>query len=257
MFFILSKVLSFVIKPAVWLVVLLIVAVFTKRPVRRKRCLVATLVLFLFFSNHLIFNLVAHAYEPAPVGMADLEEPYDIGILLGGYTYTFVNSATDRHTFNYEANRVTETLELYRTGRIRKILITGGSGRILGPEQNEATMIERFLLRMEVPRSDLILEPNSRNTHENALFTEEIVRTQHPGARCLLITSAIHMPRAHACFRAVDLPVVPFPAAHRQEKIRFAPESWLIPDARGLYHWEMLIKEWVGYGVYYLRGYAR
>lgn len=257
MFFVLSKVLSFLIKPSVWLVALLVVAIFTKHPRRRKRCLVATLVLFLLFSNHLLFNLVMHAYEEPPVPFAAIEEPYDIGILLGGYTYTFVPTSDDRHTFNYEATRLTETLELYQTGRIEKILLTGGSGRVLGEAKNEAEMMVRFLTRMKIPREDIIVEKESRNTRENAVFSKAIIEERYPGARCLLITSSWHMPRAEACFRAVDLPVDPFPTGHRQEAYRFAPESWLIPDARGLFHWEFLIKEWVGYAVYYSSGYAR
>lgn len=257
MFFILSKVLFFLIKPSVWILALLVYAIFGKRPARKQNALIAATVLFLFFSNHFIYNLIINGYEPPVVEMNDLDGVYDIGILLGGYSYFFPVQTEDRHTFNHSAGRLTETLELYHTGKIKKILLSGGSGRILTQERSEALEVAELLQRWNVPPKDILIEPDSRNTRENALFSKQFIEENHPGARCLLITSAWHLPRAAACFRAVDMEVTPFPVDHRSERIRAHPESWLLPDARGLDHWEKLIKEWIGYGVYWVRGYAR
>ena len=257
MFFVLSKLLSFLIKPSVWIIVLMLYALFGKQRVRKRKALVAATILFLFFSNHFIYNLIINAYEPDVVPMSSIEQPYDIGILLGGYSYFFSVQANDRQAFNTSANRLTETLELYKAGKIKKILLSGGSGRVFTQEVSEALRVEDFLQRIGVPITDLIIEAESRNTYENALFSKRIIEARYPEARCLLLTSAWHMPRAAACFRAVDLPVTPFPVDFQSEQIRWHPESWLLPDSRGLHHWEKLIKEWVGFAVYRLRGYAR
>jgi uncharacterized SAM-binding protein YcdF (DUF218 family) len=50
------------------------------------------------------------------------------------------------------------------------------------------------------------LEPRSRNTGENSVFTKELVKPT-PGERWLLVTSAQYMPRAVGCFRKVGFPV--------------------------------------------------
>ena len=255
MFFVLSKLLAFLIKPSVWVLALLLYALFGRRA-HRRRALVAATGLFLFFSNHFLYNLIIRTYEPEVVTLDELDGTYDIGILLGGYSYFFPVQSGDRYAFNHSANRLTETLELYHTGRIRKILLSGGSGRILTQERSEALEVAELLKRWRVPARDILIEPDSRNTRENAVYSQQLVAETQPGARCLLITSAWHMPRAAACFRAVGMPVTPFPVDYRSERIRAHPESWLLPDARGFDHWEKLIKEWVGYGVYWLRGYA-
>jgi 4-hydroxybenzoate polyprenyltransferase len=57
MFFILSKILVFLIRPLTWLWALLAYALLTRKPRRRHRCLWASLILVLFFTNRPIFNL--------------------------------------------------------------------------------------------------------------------------------------------------------------------------------------------------------
>jgi uncharacterized SAM-binding protein YcdF (DUF218 family) len=57
----------------------------------------------------------------------------------------------------------------------------------------------------------LILEPRSRNTYENILFTKALVKP-NPGQVWLLVTSAIHMPRALGVARKQDWVMVPWPS---------------------------------------------
>ena len=256
MFFALSKILFFLIQPINWVIGCLIGAVWTKRPVRRKRLVWAALLLALFFSNHFLVNLAYRAYEPAPVAIGSIERPYDVGIVLGGYSYTHIDTPQDRHHFNGAASRLTQAVELYKTGKIKQILVSGGSGNLLGPEFSEAQEIVRFLARVGVPHEAILVDAKSRNTRENALFTAELLADRPQQTRYLLITSAFHLPRAAACYRAVGLSFDTFPVHHVGERVRFVPSSILIPDRLGFQRWETLIKEWVGYAVYRLRGWT-
>src|SRR5262249_43177615 len=107
-----------------------------------------------------------------------------------------------------------------------------------------------------VPPDLIIVEGNSRNTHENAINTAAIWRERHFHSG-LLVTSATHMPRALASFRKADLDVVPWPADFRGHSYPLVATVFdLLPDAGALEKTTSAIKEWVGLAVYRLRGWA-
>ena len=210
-------------------------------------------ILLLFFSNHFIFNLVINVWEIEVKPVANLET-YDIGIVLGGYS-NFEIYPRDRYNFSKRANRLTQSIELYKKGVFKKMLLTGGSGSLLLNERSEATEVEEYLLTMGVKKEDIILEPDSRNTHENAVFTKRILDKDYPSAKCLLITSAFHMRRSRACYKKEKVTFTAFSTDVIAERTRFTPNTIIFPNRDGFWRWEMLIKEWVGCVMYWLRGY--
>ncbi|RFP63741.1 YdcF family protein [Hymenobacter lapidiphilus] len=115
----------------------------------------------------------------------------------------------------------------------------------------------RILLRLAgVPRQDILLETRSRNTHENALYTKELL-AQHPEIkRTVLITSAFHMRRAEGCFAKVGLQPALFPAGYYSIDRRYTPASLLLPAEEPLRLWGVLLHEMAGYLVYKLLGYS-
>jgi len=210
-------------------------------------------IMVIFFSNHFIFNLVIKAWESDVKPVASLET-YDIGIVLGGYS-NFEIYPRDRYNFSKRANRLTQALELYHKGVFKKMLLTGGSGSILLDERSEADEVESYLLLMGVKKEDIILEPDSRNTHENALFTKNILDKDYPNAKCLLITSGFHMRRSRACYKKEGVEFTAFSTDVIGERIRVTPNTIIWPNRDGFWRWETLIKEWVGCVFYWLRGY--
>lgn len=257
MFFILSKILYYLfVKPLNWIAVSLLYAVFGKKEKWKKRALFFGVGLLLFFSNHFIFNLVIRQWEPTTITLDQIDQPYEVGIVLGGYSNFFIEPNHDRYNFSERGNRFSNALELYRTGKVKKLIFTGGSGKLLDDEPSEAAELPTYLARIGIPEADYIIEPNSRNTRENAVFTKEILDKQFPNASYLLITSAFHMRRSEAIFDKLTIKTTPFAVDYIGEKIRFVPESFLIPDRNGFYHWDILIREWVGYLGYWVRGYV-
>jgi len=257
MFLIFSKLLYFIIQPINWMVLPLVYAVLGKNKKWKRRCLITSCVLGLFFSNHFIFNQCIKLWEVKTQKINEIETTYDIGILLGGYSNFFVEPGSDRLNFNERGGRISQAVELYREGKFKKFLLTGGSGFIIfGAEQSEAIIAREYLMRLGVPDSDIILEPESRNTHENATLTKKILDEKYPKASCLLITSAWHMRRSMGCFTKEGIEYTPFSVDHIGEKNRYVPASLFIPNSQNIYRWELLIKEIVGSVAYKLRGYT-
>ncbi|WP_242478980.1 hypothetical protein [Hymenobacter lapidiphilus] len=123
MFFLLSKLLDFLLSPALWIVGLLLVGLLW----RKRQLLWAAAAALLFFTNPFLANEALLAWERPPVTLQQLGTGYDAGILLTGIT-DVQKSPHDRVYLGAGADRLLHTLWLYRAGRIRRIIISGGSG---------------------------------------------------------------------------------------------------------------------------------
>lgn len=254
MFFLLSKLLAYALMPAVWLILLLLAAILAQSPTWRRRWLVAALALTIIGTNSGLANEALLAWELPPVRLRTLA-PHDAGVLLTGITKGS-KSPHDRVYLSEGADRLTHTLWLYRAGRIRQIIISGGSGALGRKDLTEAQELHRLLQLAGVPSRAILLEQRSRNTRENALYTQALLR-QHPDIKSLvLITSAFHQRRALGCFRRVGLSPTAFPADFRTFDRSATPDYWLLPSAEALSTWSLLIHETTGYLTYKLLRYC-
>lgn len=252
MFFILSKLFVFIISPLVWIIALLLYAVFSKYPNRRKKCLVWALCLTLFFTNSFVFDECARMWETPATRFQDLKN-YEAGIVLGGMSvYDF---EMERAQFFRGADRLMQAVELYRRGKIKKIIFTGGSGRILHPEMKEGDYIKRYLLYMGIPEKDFLIESESKNTRENAVFTKALLEKENIKGNFLLITSAFHMNRSSGCFNKAGIETQPYSTDRYAGVRKFELDHLLVPEPSVLYNWTTLIHEIVGYVVYRAIGY--
>lgn len=252
MFFILSKVLDFLLSPLVWIVALLILGLVLKRPVYRKRCLYAGLFLMVFFSNPFLADRAFRAWEGEPVPMSSVGN-YDLGIVLTGVTMN-MDDIPDRVFFSKGADRVLHAVQLYKAGKIKKILISGGSGSVLRKDIPESDKLSKVMLYSGVRDSDIIIENRSRNTRENALFSEQMIDSLGLKGDKLLITSAFHMRRSMGCFENVSVGVEPYKVDFYRGSSDFTLDD-LVPNEHSLYLWNVLIHELAGNIMYYLMGF--
>ena len=255
MFFILSKILFFLIQPINWVIGLMIFSLLSKKKERKRKALVAAVILYLFFTNHFIFNQVAKLWEVKTITADEIVRPYKVGILLGGYSNGNIIPNQDRHNFSHRGNRFFNAFELYKTGKVEKLLLTGGTGDLFEYQKSEAPMVLEFLKNVGVPDEDIIVEPNSRNTYENAIFSKKLLEEKNIRGNYLLITSAWHMRRSKACFDKAGISYTPFSVDFLTEKDKWTPDNILLPDPNGFSYWEMYIKEWVGLAAYWIKGY--
>ncbi|MBL4593392.1 MAG: hypothetical protein JKX68_06200, partial [Flavobacteriales bacterium] len=86
MFFFLSKILLFLATPIIWVFGLLVWGILTKKPIRKKRLLWATVIVFYFFSNSFITDEFVRFYEERNQTYSELTETYDVAIVLGGFS---------------------------------------------------------------------------------------------------------------------------------------------------------------------------
>ncbi len=253
MFFLISKLLAFVITPLVWIFTLLFFSVFSKNEKRKKKCLIWSLALLLFFSNSFIFDECVRLWEIPATHYEDLKT-YDIGILLGGFVK--YDKKYDRLQFYRSSDRLLQTVELYKRGYIKKIFFTGGSGSVLEPDAKEGTYVKRYLLTLGIPEQDFYIENESNNTHENAVFTKQILDEKNIKGNFLLITSATHMRRSLACFSKIGIATTPYSTDRYAGPRKFDFDFLIIPNVSPLNDWSTLIKEWVGFITYKIAGYA-
>ncbi|OJJ19971.1 hypothetical protein BKI52_15960 [marine bacterium AO1-C] len=256
MFFFLSKTLYYFLMPITWVMAILLWALFTKKSQRKRRLLRMGVFLLWFFSNPLIINQLLLAWEKPPTPLTSIHQTYDVGIVLTGITNS-AKKPQDRVYFARGADRITQALLLYRMGKIKKILITGGS---FDPKQRleraESYWLKKFLIDAKVPAEDIVIETKARNTRENALFSKTILEKQFPRQSYLLITSAFHIRRAMGCFQKAGIQTTPFSVDfYTQDKGLLLPFS-LIPAEVAFNKWYILMHEVVGYIVYKTLGYA-
>lgn len=253
MFFILSKILLFLLDPITWVFLLLLWAIRTKNSVKKKKVLLTTLFVFYFFSNAFITDEFVRAYEERNTTYTDLAETFDVAIVLGGFSdYDY---SQEQVQFHSATDRLMAGIKLYKTGRAKKLMIVSGSGKIMNPEEREALFIKDYLLSIGIPPQDLIIEAKSRNTRENAVNAAKILNEKYKNGKYILVTSSLHMPRAKRCFSKVEIDVTPFSVDHQAGPRKYIFDHLFLPDLDSLRRWKSLTKEWTGFIVYKINGY--
>ena len=255
MFFILSKVLGFFAIPSNLMIGLglLGVLLLPSRLARTGRVLmvVSLIALALFglspFGNALIIPL-EQRFPP----WDDTRGPPDGIVVLGGAISPDVSAARNDVALNEAAERVTAGVALARRYPAARIVYSGGSGALLIREGSEAVAAVRIFESLGIAPERIIAEEQSRNTVENAVFSQLLAMPQ-PGERWLLVTSGYHMPRAMGVFRQAGFPVEAYPVDWRtrgtQDALRPFPTV-----SEGLERSDTALHEWVGLLVYWLTG---
>lgn len=255
-FFLLSKILDFFVTPLAWILLLLSLSfIFRSRPKLQFRLRCAGLLLLLLFTNPWLVTRVLSCWEIPAINAAAIRQPYDVGVVMGG-SMRYYDPAINRVVYSSSVDRLLQALQLYHDGKIRKILLSGGSGFVNYQEWKESGLIARVLLKSGVKEADILLENSSRNTYENALNTAVLLRDGRYGHRFLLITSAFHMRRSQLCFEKAGLKIDPFSADVRSAVHIHTLDRLIQPDADCLVQWDMLLHEWVGILMYKWMGYC-
>jgi len=173
-------------------------------------------------------------------------------VVLGGAITPDVSIARGTTALNEAAERITKTAELAHRYPNAKIIFSGGNASLMFDGGVEAGVAVRQLEALGVTHDRISAEEQSRNTIENAVFSR-LIADPKPGERWLLVTSAYHMPRAIAVFRAAGFAVEAYPVDWRTR----GPIDALRPFdslGDGLRRTDTAVREWVGLLVYRLSG---
>lgn len=262
LFVVLSKVLPLFVFPLSVACMVLFVA--TLAPLRapwRRGLAAGALVLLLAASCTPLSKGLGRSLEWQNLPRADYPLA-DAIVLLGGATRP-ARFPSDRPELDDSGDRIFEAARLYHAGKAPRLHIAGGRldlGANFGPETPD---IEAFLVELGVPAEALVRDNVSRNTYENALVAKRMLEPLGV-KRILLVTSALHMPRAAGLFRHQGFEVIPAPADF--QATAGGPDAPLleedlrslllqaIPQARALEYTTNALREWIGIAVYSVRG---
>lgn len=174
----------------------------------------------------------------------------DVIVIFGGNTQANRANWFEPYQRATAVDRIDLAQALYVAGRAPRILISGSA---LDGKVSEAQMIARLLRQRGIPDSAILLENNSRNTFENARFTDIIMRGQKLKS-ALLVTSALHMPRALGSLQKRGIQVTAAGGAPQIILPHNNPLALWHPHFRSLEASRTIIKEYLGLFGYWVRG---
>ncbi len=120
-----------------------------------------------------------------------------------------------------------------------RLLFSGGQSDIIDRGISVADAAREFYASMGVPPERVLYERAARTTYENAIFSA-LVPGVDKTQPWLLVTSAWHMPRSMALFRAAGWNVTPYP-------VDFCARSdtpWTSYSLRrGALRWQLVLHE--------------
>ena len=110
--------------------------------------------------------------------------------------------------------RVDYAIELYQTGQVGAVILTGGfRDKDPAREQSESALARDYAVQRGVPTQRIWIEQRSTTTLENLREAQAIVNAQG-FAQMALVSDRWHLARAQAMARDLDLPVVPAPTPY-------------------------------------------
>jgi uncharacterized SAM-binding protein YcdF (DUF218 family) len=260
MFIVLSKLLPILLYPLSLVSFLLIAALLLKRHRRSRQLILIALALLWLGANRYVAGEVVQSLEWRYLPPAEIP-PVEAIVILGGGT-----SAAEYPRSTVEVSgagdRVIYGARLYRDGAAPLVVVTGGLLPWSDSESSGADSMTEFLLFLGVPPEAILVERESDNTYENAVFTKALLEEMGIN-RILLVTSAIHMPRSVLVFQKQGFEVIPAPTDYQatiSSVQKPFSETWpdlilgLFPNADNLNELTSALKEYLGLAVYRLRG---
>ena len=161
---------------------------------RVLKVLLVTLILMLVVTLFTAANIYSY-------GNTSSEANADAAIVLGAAVWGNQVSPVFKERINHAIN-------LYRQGRIRKLIFTGGQGN--RNEPTEAAAARNYALQNGVPLSDVLIEQQSHTTYENMVYAKRLA-DQNGLKKILIVSDPLHMKRAVTMAHDVGLDAYPSP----------------------------------------------
>lgn len=196
------------------------------------------------FASETLRGVLEHRYA---IRDASALPPADaIVVLGGGSNYAWLDRA-DVDPAKLRSSRLAAGARAWHAGKASKVILSGGG---VG-NTTEARRMAEAIQRLGVPQDALLLEERSHDTRDNARFSTALLEAGHGGRHVLLVTSALHMPRATLLFTQAGAEVTPVPVPEGRPAVGLR-ERWL-PSRRALWRSGRAFKEfaaltaaWIG-----------
>jgi uncharacterized SAM-binding protein YcdF (DUF218 family) len=254
-FFAVSKLLAFFEEPTGVIVLVGIVGLILTRTRHARwgwRLAVASLVLIALIGFLPIGRALAIALENRFPRWEETGPPPAGIIVLGGAVSAYRLATRGAVGLTDAAERILVVPALARKFPGAKIIYSGGDPGLFTRRGSEADVVGPLFESLGVSPGRITLENRSRNTAENAVYSKALAAPK-PGERWLLVTSAMHMPRAIGAFREARFPVEAYPVDYQTngwQDLRLVFGSF----SAGLRQLDTALHEWIGLIAYRLTG---
>jgi len=250
MFFVLSKVLLYLILPPSCIIILMAVGFVI---VKQKRVVGWGLIVFGFLLLYGLstgpgINALIVPLETSHPPLKDGTVHADAIVVLTGGVSDLAWIGLEPEPSDISLERLVKGVMLYRALR-RTLIIAGGSGSLIHSEISEADAMSRAALDLGVPAQDMVIENKSRNTLESARAVRGLLK----GNRIILVTSAYHMKRSVALFKKQGFDVVPAPTGYLAMDRPVSLYAF-IPSAVGLSTSAVALSEHISFAWYSMKG---
>jgi uncharacterized SAM-binding protein YcdF (DUF218 family) len=240
--FVLSKILPELILPVGGALLLLAMAA-----IRRSWAVVFGAWFLLFFSsipwtgNRLMRSMEAGMERVSAMKVGQAEA---VVVLSIGRT---VAPGPDKISEWHDADRFFGGIELFQAGKAPLIIFTGGSAPWEKDAPLEGEILAGQARSMGVPAESIKVTRQAFNTKEEAAAVRELLPVKpESGARILLVTSALHMPRAKKVFEEAGFQVLPFPVDFVTSATKKTYPTDFVPSAAGLFKTSAALRELYG-----------
>ena len=117
---------------------------------------------------------------------------YKYALLPGGFTdYDEIRQRTD---YGFAADRQVDAIELYKSGKVEKLVITGDGAS--GEEGNAEVYLEQLEKVWGVSRKDVIIEPKALNTFQNIDYSLKLVPDMRSENTIVINSAHLHAQNA-------------------------------------------------------------
>ncbi len=186
-------------------------------------------------------------HPPAPI-----REPVRAIVVLGGDVLPPDEVRKEAQLGPSSIYRCLQGAKVYHAHPDSLIVVSGGKVNPLRPGPPGAELMRDFLVQLDVDVEDILVQPKSRSTHEDAVHTAELLRARGIDS-AVLVTEAVHLERGLRCFRAQGIDVIPSGCRYRASRFP-GPLLGFIPRAYAAQRNEEVFHEWLGLAWYWLRG---
>jgi uncharacterized SAM-binding protein YcdF (DUF218 family) len=190
-----------------------------------------------------------------PLQETQTQEKIDAVVILGGGGATYQLNGDRIDALSEQTNlRLLEGFRLYRALKPDWVLVSGGASDSAGLTTPEADIMATRLIELGVPAAQILIEPRSGNTRDQALQIPSILE-QKQVERFILVTSPTHMRRAELSFLAVS--TEPLTSIAPNHSTTLTALGWSpLPSAQALDSSRDVFREWIGLFYYFLRGWV-
>lgn len=243
----LNYLLSDLVLPPTSLIALTLIgaALLQRRPRAATTLIVVSQLALLAFALPAVALALARTLEPLPLSTADAQRAQAIVVLGGGRNHGALEWGGESVN-DYTLERIRYGAHLARQTGL-PVYVTGGMPN--GGQRAEGALMADALAK-DYGVAPKWVDGSANTTRDNARAAANDLGPIGIH-RVLLVTSAMHMPRALAAFEAAGLAPIAAPTAYRGQR-RFGAHQ-LVPSAGALRLSQAALREWIARAVYKFR----